>query len=263
VQKGITPEKQLQADQEYSLLDQTEHVATSAERDELYFRLALLALGRDDMKARDYVDKIEESGFRKHVQAWVDAGLAGNSLRNKKIETVLELARNGELTHIQRLWLLTQTAKLLAKTNHDKAFSLLDDATAEARRIEISDLDHPRGLLAIANALKLVEPSRAWEAAFDAVKAANSTDGFTGEGGALTFHVNSKSQGVGRTENIPDFDIQGIFSRLALDDYDRAAQLAHGFQGDAPRTNATLAVALAILNQKNASAPASRPAAKP
>jgi hypothetical protein len=166
------------------------------------------------------------------------------------------------LTHIQRLWLLTKTAELLAKTNHNKALSLLDDATAEARRIDVSDLDHPRGLLAIANALKLVEPSRAWEAAFDAVKAANSTDGFTGEGGALTLHISSKSQNSGRTEGVPDFDIEGIFGRLAIDDYDRTAQLAHGFQGEAPRANATLAVALAVLNQKKASAPALRPTTK-
>ena len=184
VQKGISPEKPLAA-QEQSLLDQIEHAKTSDERDQLYFKLALLALSKDDLKARDYVSKIDESGFRKQAQAWVDWGLAMSAIEKKKIETALELARIGELTHIQRVWILTQSAKLLAKTDRDKALSLLDDATSEARRIEGVDLDRPRGLLAIANALKLIEPSRAWDAVFDAVKAANSTEGFTGEDGVL------------------------------------------------------------------------------
>jgi hypothetical protein len=193
IQKGISPEKQLRADQEQSLLEQIERARTSDERDELYFKLSLQALSKDDMKAREYVSKIEESEFRKRAQAWVDAYLAISAIKKKKVETALELVRGGELTHIQRVWLLTQAAKLLAKVDRDKALSLLDEATAEARRIDAGTPDRPRGLLAIANALILVEPGRAWEASFDAIKAANSTEGFTGEGGALTMRVQSKS----------------------------------------------------------------------
>jgi hypothetical protein len=255
IQKGIKPEKQLLADQEHSLLDQIEHAKTSDERDEIYFKLALLALNKDDIKARDYVSKVEESGFRKQAQAWIDWGLSVSAIKKKKIESALELTRNGELTHIQRVWLLTQTAKLLAKTDHDKALSLLDDAMSEARRIEGIDLDRPRGLLAIANALKLIEPSRAWDAILDAVKAANSTEGFTGEDGVITMHVNSKGLISNRVDGVPDFDIEGIFGKLAHDDYDRAVQLASSFQGEAPRANATIAIARAVLNEKNAPIP--------
>jgi hypothetical protein len=262
VQKGISPEKQLLADQENSLLDQIERAKTSDERDDLYFKLALLALSKDDLKARDYVSKIDESGFRKQAQSWVDWGLAVRAIEKKKIEAALELARSVELTHIQRVWILTQAAKLLAKTEHDKALSLLDDATSEARHIEGVDLDRPRGLLAIANALKLIEPSRVWEAVLDAVKAANSTEGFTGEDGVLTLHVNSKSQIMNRTDGVPDFDIEGIFGKLANSDYDRAVQLARGFQGEAPRTNATIAIARAVLNEKSAPVPTPQPATK-
>lgn len=71
IQKGITPEEPFAA-QEASLLDQIDHAKTSDERDQLYFKLALLALKNEDLKARDYVSKIEESEFRKQAQAWVD-----------------------------------------------------------------------------------------------------------------------------------------------------------------------------------------------
>ncbi len=228
VQKGIGPEKPL-ADQEQSLLDQIDHAGTSDERDELYFKLALLALSQDDLKARDYVSKIDASSFRKGAQAWVDACLAISAIKKKKLQRALELARSGELTHIQRLWVLTQAAKLLSKTDRDKALSLLGDATVEARRIGGDDLDRPRGWLAIANALKLIEPLRAWDAILDAINAANSTASFTGEGGGLPLNVSSKGQIFNRMDGVPDFDIEGIFGKLANDDYNRAVQMARHF----------------------------------
>jgi len=254
-QKGITPEKKQRADQEQSLLDQIEHVKTSDERDDLYFKLALLAVTDNNIRARDYVAKIDESDFRKRAQAWVDCCLAIGAIEKKKIDLALELARGGELSHIQRLWVFTQAAKLLAKTDHDKALSLLDDAASEVHRIDGGDLDRPRGLLAIANALTLIEPSRAWDAIFDAVKATNSSEGFTGEDGVITLNVNSKSQVLKKSVAAPDFDIEGIFSKAASQDYDRAVQLARGFQAEAPRANATLAISMSVLNSKTVNTP--------
>jgi len=251
VQKGISPEEPYAA-QESALLDEIDHAKTSDERDQLYFKLASLALKNDDLKARDYVSKIEESEFRKQAQAWVDWGLAVSAVKNQKAELALELNRIGELTHIQRVWVLTQTAKLLAKTDREKSLTLLETATAEARRISGGELDRPRALFAIANALRAVEPARVSEAILEAVKAANSTEGFVGEGGTITQTINSKNVISVIPQDVPDFDIAEIFAALANDDYDGAVQLARGFQGEAPRTNATIAIARSVLNQKNA-----------
>ena len=249
VEKGITPDEPFAA-QESALLDEIEHARTSDERDQLYFKLASLALRNDDLKARDYVSKIEESEFRKQAQAWIDWGLAMSAVKNQKAELALELNRTGELTHIQRVWVLTQTAKLLVKTDRDKASSVVDAATAEARRISGSDLDRPRALFAIANALRVVEPARVSEAIVEAVKAANSAEGFVGEDGMITQIINSKNVTSVIPQDVPDFDIAEIFAALANDDYDGAVQLARGFQSEAPRTNATIAIARSVLNQK-------------
>jgi hypothetical protein len=258
VPKGIGPEESL-ADQEKALLDRIDHVTTSDDRDQLHFKLALLALRKEDIKARDYAGKIDESWFRKQAQAWVDASLAIAAIKKKKIEKALELTRIGALTHIQRVWVLTQAAKLLAKTDRDKALSLIEDATAEARRIDGADLDRPRGLMAIANALRLIDESRVWDAIFDAVKAANSTEGFTGEGGRLKLSLSSKSQFLTKIEDVADFDIKGIFAAMASIDYERAVQLARGFQGEAPRANATIAISRSVLNEKSAPGPTPQP----
>jgi hypothetical protein len=54
---------------------------------------------------------------------------------------------------------------------------------------------------------------------------------------------------------VPDFDLEGIFGKLADDDYERAIQMARGFQGEAPRVNATIAIARSMMNEKSAPAP--------
>lgn len=262
LQRGIAPDKSL-AEAEQPLRDQIERAKTSSERDELYFKLALLALNKEELKARDYVSKIDENDFRRRAQAYVDWGLATGAVKKKEIEKALDLARKGEVTHIQRVWILTQSAKLLAKPDHDRALSLVDDASSEARRIEGSDLDRPRALIGIANALRLIEPSRMWDAIFDAVKAANSTDGFVGEGAALNLTIATKSRILTSREPVPDFDIRGIFGEAANYDYERSVDLARGFQGEAPRANATIAICRSVLNAKNATpAPAATPSKK-
>jgi hypothetical protein len=257
-EKGITPEPSF-ADQERSLLNQIEHTRTSDERDELYFKLALLAVGKADPKANDYVSKISESEARKRAQAWIDWCLAIVAVKQRSVEKALELARKGELTHIQRVWVLTQSAKLLVKTDQDKASSLLDDATAETRRMDGADLDRPRALLAIANALEPIDAARAWDAIFDVVKAANSTEGFSGEDGVLTVTIRTKNQAIRKMEANPDFQISGIFGELATSDFNRAIESARGFQGEAPRANATIAICRSVLNEKRNSVLASPP----
>ena len=57
----------------------------------------------------------------------------------------------------------------------------------------------------------------------------------------------------------PDFDIRGIFGLVAKDDYDRAVELAGGFQGEALRAAAVIAIALSGLNDKGVSVPRTQP----
>ncbi len=240
-------EQEPSADREASLLEEIEHADTAAQRDDLYFKLALLALKTSDLKARDYAGKIEDSGFRKQAKAWVDWTLAVAAVSRKQTELALEINRTSELTHIQRVWILTHAAKLLAKADSSRASSLLDTAAAEARRIDGGDLDRPRGLFAVADAARVVDPARVSEAIFEAVKAANSTEGFTGEGGVVVQTMNSKTHIRVNPQNVPEFDVEGVFAALANDDYERAVQLARGFQAEAPRANATIAIARAVL----------------
>jgi hypothetical protein len=248
VRKGIKPEPAAGA-REGSLLGDIERAKTADERDQIYFKLALLALNRDEAMARDYVGKIEDTSFRRRAQAWVDWSLALKAIEKKKVDAALELARGGELTPIQRVVIWTRAAKLLAEIERDKASALLDDAMLEARRLDRTDADRPRALLAVAGALRLVEPARVWDALSDAVEAANAAEGFTGEGGALTLTVNSKTQILRKTEIVLDFNVAGVFGEAAKTDFDRAVQTARGFKAEAPRVSAIIAVSRSVLSE--------------
>lgn len=249
ISTGIRPEKPA-AEREQALLDRIDRAKTSAQRDSLYIQLAFMTSNQGDMRARDFVNKIEDSELRKQAQRFIDSSLANVFLEKKAPDQALELVQKGDLTQIHKAWVLTECAKLVAKTDRDKALELIDQATDEARRIGNSDAALPRALIAVANALKVVDGSRVWDATFDAVKAANSAEGFTGEDGELVIRFQSKGQASIRNKSIPEFDLDGIFRDLAVQDYDRAVELARGFQAEGPRAVATIAIARAILQPK-------------
>lgn len=249
INKGIKPEKPAE-EREQSILDRIDRAKTSAERDTLYMQLAFLTSNKGEMRARDFVSKIEDTEMRKQAQTYIDASLTDYYVGKKLPDQALELVQKGDLDHIHKAWVLTECAKLLAKTDRQKALDLVDEAADEARRIDGSDPAKPRALLAVANALKVVAPERVWDATFDAVKAANSAEGFTGEDGELVMKFQSKGQSSVRTNDVPEFDLDGVFRDLAMWDYDRAVELARGFQAEGPRAVATIAIARAILEQK-------------
>ena len=249
VRNGIRPD-QPAADREQSLLNQLDHAKTSAEQDRIYLQLAMFIAGKGDLRARDYVAKIEESELRNNARAFVDATMAAHAVDKKDAERALEIARTGEVTHLQKVWLVTQIAKLLAKSDHEKALNLIEDAAAEARRIDGSDPDRPRAFFAVTNALLVVNRATAWDVMGDAIKAANSAETFTGEDGELKFQMLTKGMSSVRQSTVADFDVTGIFEALAKEDYEKAVDLARGFQHDAPRASAVIALARSILSDK-------------
>lgn len=249
LREGIRP-PQKSEDLEHALLDQIDRAKTSAERDRLYLQLARISAGKSDLRARDYVDKIEDSELRQSARAFIDMSLVMRAVEKKDTKLTLELARIGELSHLHRVWLLTQVSKLLLKTDREKALALLDDASPEAARIDKSDADHPRALLAIVNARLALDRKRAWDETFDAIKAANSAEGFSGEDGRVVISLQTKGMNSMRANSAPDFDVTGVFSELAKEDYSRAVDLARGFERDAPRASAVIAIARAVLENK-------------
>jgi len=247
--RGLAPEKPA-SDREQLLLDRIDRAKTSAERDQLNVQLALFLAGRGEMRARDYVDKIDDAETRNSARVYVDGLMASQAITRKDTDLALEFVRTGDLTKLQKSWLLAQAAKLLVKTDRDRALSVIDDAMSEARRIDASDPDSPRAFFGVTNALLTLNRARAWDTMSDAIKASNSAERFTGEDGHLTLRLITKGMNAVSSNPVADFDVAGVFEALATEDYERALELARGLKYEAPRANAVIAIARSVLEAK-------------
>lgn len=246
IQRGITPERKAE-DVEKSLLDRIERAKTSEERDALYVQLADRTAQRGDLRARDFAEKIEDSELRKQARPYVDMHLARVAVEKKDTEKALTMAAKGELTHLQRAWVLAQAAKAFPPANREKALEIIAEAATEARRIDVSDADRPRALIAVANAFWVTDRTRAWETMLEVVKASNSSEGFNGEEGRIVMRLQSKNMTSIHSSGVEDFNLPGIFRELAKENAIQAIEIARSFEGEAPRATALIAVARALL----------------
>ena len=249
MREGIRPLENTE-DQEKSLLEKIDRTKPGDDRDQLYLQLARLYSQNGDMRAREIVEKVEDTDVRNQARAFTDGTLVLRGIEKKDADRVLEMVRIGSLTLIQKTWALTQAAKLVYKTDLERALSLLEQADTEARRIETSDADRPRALMAIANTYLLVDRKRAWDQLADVTKAANSAPTFTGEDGLLRITLLTKGVASIRSSTIREFDLAPVFTDLANEDYARTIELARLFEKEAPRASATIAIARAMLEEK-------------
>jgi hypothetical protein len=230
--------------------ERLDNAKTSDERDQIYADFAVHFTEKGDPRARDLVDKIENSELRKSVKAYIDFEWAQYFISKKDATEAARLAKSGELTSIQRVWTYTRAAKLVLASERSHAMDLLEAALAEARRIGNSDADRARALTAVATIMVDADMVRAWETLSEVIKAANAADAFTGEDSRMFSRLQTKQMTVINQSTAEDFDLLGLFQHLARADLLRAVQVTKSFTGYAPRAVATLAIARAVLEPK-------------
>lgn len=249
VTRGIVPEDNSR-DPMQKMQERLDHAASSEERDSIYADTAVALAGSGDARGRNLVDKIDDTDLRKQVRAYTDFQYLNNALQKKDTEEAARIARSGELTHTQRVWGLTQAARLLAKSDHSSAVDLLDEALAEARRIGGSEADRPRAIAAVTAAFADIDRSRVWDLLSEVVKAGNSAENFTGDDARLSTGLRFKNAIMVSNFNVPDFDLLGTFSALAKINLYPTIEAAKNFTSEVPRANAILAIARTVLEEK-------------
>lgn len=249
IQPIKTPERRAE-DVEKSLLDRIDRAKTSAERDALYLQLASRAAEKGDLRARDFTEKIEDTELRKQARPYVDMNLAMKATEKKDTETAFMLASKGELLHVERVWVLTKAATALPPAEREKALEAIAGALVEARRIDVSDPDRPRALIAVANALLAIDRARAWETMLEVAKASNSAEGFNGEDGRIMTQLRTKNMTSIHASGVDEFNLPGVFRALSQENATQAIEIARSFEGEAPRATALIAVARTLLNDK-------------
>lgn len=256
VTRGIVPDE-VESDPLQRMQERLDRATKAEDRDAVYADYAVALADKGDLRARELVDKIEDTEMRKQVKAYTDFQWTQLAVRNKDVNEIARLARSGELTNVQKVWAYTSAAKLVAQSERARAVELLENALTEARRISPSDPDRARSLTAVAAGFVELDPVRSWETLNETVKAANGSDGFTGEDSRISSRLQTKFMVVMENQNAVDFDLMAAFRPLARTDLFRAIQLAKTFAGESPRAVATLAIARSVLERKEAP-PASR-----
>ncbi|HEY0171629.1 MAG TPA: hypothetical protein VGB98_11450 [Pyrinomonadaceae bacterium] len=254
--RGVVPEDP-NRDEVQEALNRLEQAKNSNERDMIYYRAAMASLEKDPARAREFADKIEDADTRRQLVSFMAFQQVQDAVRAKRPDDVLRLSRGDELTRVQRAWGLTEAARLLAKEQPGRAGEALDEAAAEARRLDDGSPERVRALIAVATQLAALDRARAWELMGEVVKSANALPDFSGEDGEITVRVEFKGGGaMTQNNNVESFDLAGVFGALAREDFDRAAALARTLKAEGPRSVATLAIARAVLVKKTESAAA-------
>lgn len=253
ISAGITPDGG--GDPVERMQNRLDRARTSEERDMIYADVAVALAAKNDPRARDLVDKIEDSEMRKRVRAYIDFQAVQSAIQERNAAEAARIAKAGELTSIQRVWGYTRAASLLLPTDRARALELLDAAGVEARRIGGGDPDRARALIAVATGLVPADRVRAWETIDEAIKAANSAEGFTGEDSQVGARLQTRMMVMATNAAAEDFDLLGAFRALAREDLLRAVQLAKTLTGESPRAVATLAIARSVLEKPPAGSP--------
>ena len=142
-----------------------------------------------------------------------------------------------------------QAARLLMDSGRQSAIELLEKAANEARRIDAEDPDRACLLIGVASQFLPVDRVRGWEIMGEVVKAANSSERFSGENVELHFPFATKSGLRITSVGGADFGLSGALRSLAKDDLYRSIDLAKAFKNEAPRAIALLAVASSLLEK--------------
>jgi hypothetical protein len=246
---GIQPDSS-DGDPYQRMQERLDRAAKSEERDAIYADYAVALMETGDPRAKDLVEKIENSDLRKSVKAYTDFQLVQLAIRNKDANEVAKLVKTGELTSVQKVWALTSAAKFVVTAERSRATDMLEAALAESHRISESDPDRARALTAVAVGFGELDRVRAWEIVGEVVKAANGADAYTGEDSRISSRLQTQFMVVVNNSNAEDFDLLAVFRHLARADLLRAIQLAKTFTGETPRAVATLAIARSVLEKR-------------
>ncbi len=157
------------------------------------------------------------------------------AVTKKQAAEVVRLAKTEHLTRAQRSWAYTQAGRLTIETDREMALQLWEDATKEALRIDETDPDRARALVAVIGQFATFDSVRAWELMTEVAKAANAAPSFTGANSMIRHTL---------------FTAGGLkVGSIGGEDYGLSkVSLAKSFKGEAPRATATLAAASQILN---------------
>lgn len=230
-----------------SLQERIDRAKSESERDQLYADAAAVLAMQGNRAAQDIADKVENTYRREMARRYVDISLIRMAISKKDVAAALRFTKADSLTNSQRTWAYLQIARLMMESNRTRALELLEEALAEARRIDTDDPNRAHLMIGVARQFLEADSVRPWEVAAEAIKAANAVEAFSGEDSVLSVALVT-STGLKLIDlDTSALNLSALVSLLAKQDLTRASDLAKSLRYEAPRAAATLAVASAAM----------------
>jgi hypothetical protein len=231
-------------------LAQIERASSTRERDHLYAMAASVAVKKNDPKARELANKIDDPELRKSVRGFVDFLLVSKFLAKPDLEKALQLARTGELSHLQRAWSYAEIAALQKSAAREQAMESIREAATEAERISVTSSESAQAWVALARRGAEVDPARKWETVLDAIKKVNNAPGYTGDENELSVSFQSKNNVQVMQVPAPSINLVALFETLSAEDIYQAADMARSITNESARAVALIATASSAFDQK-------------
>ncbi|MEN3325994.1 MAG: hypothetical protein V7638_801 [Acidobacteriota bacterium] len=224
--------------------------ASTSQRNHLYAMAARAASMKNDPKAREFADKIEDSDLKKSVRNFVDFILVSKALALRDLEKALHLTRTGEISHFQRAWAYSEIAALSNSSAPEDSMNLIREAEREAERIETS-AEGAEAWVAIARRAGEIDPTGKWYRVQDAIKAVNRVLDYTGEEIEISVGFQSQNNIIKMQIPAPTISFSALIADLAKDDIYRTVAMAKNVTGESPRAFSLLASARAAFDKGN------------
>jgi hypothetical protein len=249
VNRGMNNDGQREAIDD-ELKDRLDRAQGSDGRDRAYAFVAMRAAEEGDARARDFVDKIEDTDTRTGVRRFVEFRIVGSLLTKKRVDEALALMRKADLPHTLRAAFITKAASIIVEKDRVRAMELLEEALNETRRIDASTPDRAYSLIALLAQFTKLDKTRGWGLVSETVKAANAVPDFTGENGHTSQLLEGKFSIQLNTELIAPTDLSDTFVNLAAANFYQALDAGRTFTGDAPRALVSISIARAVFEEK-------------
>ena len=223
--------------------------ASTSQRNHFYAMAARAAAMRNELRARELADKIEDADLKKNVRTFVDFILVSKALALKDWEKALQLARIGELSHFQRAWAYSEIAALSKSSAPEDSMNLILEAGREAERM-VTSPESAEASIAVARRAAEVDPSGKWYKVLDAIKAVNRVSDYTGEENEISVGFQSQNNIVKMQVAAPTISFSALVGNLAEDDIYRAVAMAKNVTSESPRALALLAGARVAFEKR-------------
>jgi hypothetical protein len=223
--------------------------ASTSQRNHLYAMAARAAAMKNDPKAREFADKIEDVDLKTNVRTFIDFILVSKALALKDWDKALQLTRSGELSHLQRAWVYSEIAALSKSSAPEDSMNLILEAGREAERI-VTSPEYAEASIAVARRAAEIDPTGKWYKVLDAIKAVNRVSDYTGEEDEISVGFQSQNNIVKMQVAAPTISFSALIGNLAEDDIYRAISMAKNVTSESPRALALLAGARVIFEKR-------------